>query len=62
MSPVIWHWSLPYRRPSQARVSFVSSYLLSDRAGLLRVDRQPLHHAKETDGMKEIGINKMRKV
>lgn len=53
---------LPHRRPSQARVSFVSSDLLSDRAGLRRSDRHPLPHAKETDGTKEIGINKTREV
>lgn len=54
--------SSPRGRPSQACVWFVSSYLLTDRADLLWVDRHPLHHAKETDGMKEIGINKIKKV
>lgn len=34
---------------------------LTDRAGSLCVDRHPLHHAKETDGTKEIGINKILK-
>ena len=54
--------SLPRGRPSQARVWFVSSSLLTDRANLLCVDRHPLRHAKEADGMKEIGINKIKKV
>ena len=53
--------SLAHGRPSQACVWFVSSYLLTDRADLLCVDHHPLHHAKETDGMKEIGINKIKK-
>lgn len=52
----------PHGRLSQARVWFVSSYLVTDRADLLRADRHPLHHAKETDGMKEIGTNKIKKV
>lgn len=54
--------SFPHGRPSRARVWFVSSHLLTDRADLLCVDRHPLRHAKETDGMKGIGINKMKKV
>ena len=54
--------SLPRGRPSQARVWFVSSSILTDGANLLCVDRHPLRHAKEADGRKEIGINKIKKV
>lgn len=54
--------SFLHGRPSQACVWFVSSHLLTDRADLLCIDRHPLCHAKETDGMKGIGINKIKKV
>lgn len=61
MSPGTWHRALSARKAFPSPCLVVSSDPLTDRADFLCADRHPLHHAKETDGMKEIGINKILK-